>query len=111
MSNKKFKGYTVVGTDIIKNEEVFYAIDSHSGGYPYWSSFIKDTTKNIREALAWLNEATSTKSYMSRDVTDVVIVKVFETYEVVPTAELQHELYEAAMAKLDENDKKVLGLL
>jgi hypothetical protein len=44
-------------TYVVSNGRSYLGFDSNSGGYPYASRGIADTTKDISKALSWLDDA------------------------------------------------------
>lgn len=112
MIKNKFIGYAVRGVKEINGKAtfVFYCIDN-STGYPYWSDFKKDVSLDLGRVLEWLNESTAVDGYLSKTTTNTVIVKVYETQEIVKTPELQKSLREIALGKLNAAEKRALGLV
>ena len=62
-------GHTLKGGDKLQ----FLGFDSHSGGYPWASSYIQDKTSDIMQAISWLGDAKS----------DFVKISNPKVYEVI----------------------------
>jgi hypothetical protein len=92
-------------------KRVFYDTDSHSGGYPYWSSYFSQ--HKTFESLDKIPTFSST-DYMRRDVTAIEVLEVEIRAKVVQTTELVSEAKAKAMAEVDkiqrELAKKVAAL-
>lgn len=105
---------TYVVTAIDKNDgRVYYAIDNHSGGYPYWS-----TTYNSRKEMRTLEDATkaykeavSATGYMNK-VTDVVVGVTRTTISLneIDNTAITEERKRIALEKLTEDERRLLGL-
>lgn len=85
---------------VVQNGGQYIAIDQHSGGYPFNTSFTG------AERYSSLERAV--QSMQQNNGTAVVRCKVFG--EVVQQCDIDHELRMKALAKLTPEEIKVLGL-
>lgn len=77
----------------------FYALDSHSGGYPYWSHTLRNA--ELVDGLDKLDPMTNT-SYMRENVTSVEVLKIETMATVVSTQEIVSAARAKAMAEIAE---------
>jgi len=83
---------------------VYYSIDSHSGGYPYWSTYHGsakefDTVINVSQV--------GKEDYMRKEVIKIEVLKVESIASIVSTEEIVSAAKAAAMAEIDEIQKKL----
>lgn len=97
-------------TAIDKGERVYYAIDSHSGGYPYWSTYFGSAKmfETLEKVVAARNGATNA-SYM-REVTNVDIGVLRLFLGEVSETKIAEERKRVALSKLTEDERRLLGL-
>lgn len=100
--------YVITATD--KGERVYYAIDSHSGGYPYWSTYFGSAKmfETLEKVVAARNGATNA-SYM-REVTNVDIGVLRLFLGEVSETKIAEERKRVALSKLTEDERRLLGL-
>ena len=97
---------------ISKNgQRVYYDTDSHSGGYPYWST----STYSLKE-FGSLDKipVISSKDYMRNDVTAIEVLEVKVQAKVVQTTELVSEARakaEAEIAKIQKELARKIAML
>jgi len=98
----------------IKGEKrVYYAIDQHSGGYPYWTDWFstKATFSDLAQASNALRGTRKNDSYMSRDVFDIRIATVRTTIDTnISEEDIIEERKKQALAKLSKDERRLLGL-
>jgi hypothetical protein len=78
-------------------KRVYYDTDSHSGGYPYWSSFLNQHT--TWETLDKIPTFSST-DYMRQDVTTIEVLEVEIRAKIVESTEMVSEARARAMAEI-----------
>lgn len=107
------RGHTI-GANAGRSDVGYWAIDHHSGGYPYWSSSVGNAKafNDVEEAVTELERHCE---YMERQaLTEPEIVIVTETAEVVRDFDLNQQVTskrrEKALAKLTDAEKEALGL-
>lgn len=108
--------YVVTGIsteDRRDGQRMYAAIDSHSGGMPYWSDRMTATsavTNDIERAMRMYDDATS--GYMTRNITDVRIAVIRTTLHLdeIDTSYTDNVRREAALGKLTSDEKRLLGL-
>lgn len=95
--------YIVKGTK--DGKEVFYDTDSHSGGYPYASTFNFRRTHDVNEAIKWLKNC-GPKGYASMDNATVCQIQ----FHPVDIAELvnRHKELSNYVETLSIADRKLL---
>lgn len=104
MTQKTFTIETSYALSGIKQDgtRVYYDIDSHSGGYPYWSTYasnakkFKDLTKVPTLAK---------KDYLRTEVVKLEIIKVSLCATVVESTDLVSAAAVKAMAEIDQIKK------
>lgn len=84
-------------------QRVYYDTDSHSGGYPYWSTFYNNRTF---ESLDKIPTFAGT-DYMRRDVTTIEVLEVKVQAKVVQTTEIVSEARAKAMAEIAKIEKEL----
>lgn len=102
-------------TALKDGERHYYALDSQSGGYPYWTSFFSSAQpyNSIVDILSAWKEAT-VGSYMARDnVTEVQVGRVQTAIEafVLPIEDIIAARKSAALSKLTDEEKELLDLV
>lgn len=85
-------------------KRVYYATDSHSGGYPYWSTYF-----DLHKTWETLDKIPTFKGddYMRRDVTVIEVLAVEIRARVVESTELVSEAKAKAMAEIDKIQKEL----
>jgi hypothetical protein len=106
MSTKTFtirKAYVLSAINK-KGERVYYDTDSHSGGYPYWSTFT-----SIRKEFASLDKVPVIKptDYMYKDVNTIEVLEVTHRAKVIQTTELVSEARAKAEAEIAKIQKEL----
>lgn len=111
-------GYVVVAKELDPEkrglrDNVYYAIDSNSGGYPYWSSVPGSAFifKKIVDAVYAINECNREKggvSYMSQNVMDISVYKQVLVLE--KEVDITQILKMQALQKLTVEERRLLGL-
>lgn len=81
------------------NSRVYYAIDSHSGGYPYWSNW-EGSAKEFEEVVNVYQIGKD--DYMRKDVIKIEVLKVESIASIVSTEEIVSAAKAKAMAEIDE---------
>ena len=84
-------------------QRVYYDIDSHSGGYPYWSSYYNDRTFDSLEKIPTIGP----KDYLRNEVTCIEVLEVKIQARVVESTELVSEAKAKAMAEIDKIQKEL----
>jgi hypothetical protein len=77
----------------------FYAIDSSSGGYPYWSHTVRNA--ELVDSLDKLDPLDSV-SYMRNNVTNIEVLKIETIATVVSTEEIVSAARAKALAEIAE---------
>lgn len=90
-------------------KQVFWAIDSHSGGYPYWVDYIEGAER-YPDVVKAKNQLDSS-GYMFEQATDIKVFRATVVLEVVSAETIEDELRRAALAKLSDKEKQLLGLV
>mgnify|MGYP001627437032 CR=1 FL=1 len=106
MSEKTFtirKAYALSAIDKT-GQRVYYDTDAHSGGYPYWSTFL-DLFKTF-ESLDKV-PTIGPKDYMRNEVTRIEVLEVKVQAKVVSSTELVSEAKAKAMAEIDKIQKEL----
>jgi hypothetical protein len=106
MSEKTFticKAYALSAIDKT-GKRVYYDTDSHSGGYPYWS-----TSFNQRKTWESLDKIPTIgpKDYMRNEVTSIEVLEVKVQAKIVSSTELVSEAKAKAMAEIDKIQKEL----
>jgi hypothetical protein len=85
-------------------QRVYYDTDSHSGGYPYWST----TDYDIKQfnSLDKIPTFTGT-DYMRRDVVSIEVLEIKLQAKVVQTTEIMSEARAKAEAEITEIRKEL----
>jgi hypothetical protein len=106
MSDKTFtikKAYALSAIDKA-GQRVYYDTDSHSGGYPYWST----SDYNLRQFASLDKVPTfSGTDYMRRDVVSIEVLEVEIQARVVQTTEIMSEARARAEAEITEIRKEL----
>lgn len=85
-------------------ERVYYDTDSHSGGYPYWST----TDYDIKQFDSLDKIPTfSGTDYMRRDVVSIEVLEIKLQAKVVQTTEIMSEARAKAEAEITEIRKEL----
>ena len=113
MSTKTFtirKAYVLSAINK-QGERVYYDTDSHSGGWPYWSTFT-----SIRQEFASLDKVPVIKpaDYMYKEVTSIEVLEVTHRAKVIKTTELVSEARakaEAEIAKIQKDLAQKIAML
>lgn len=85
-------------------ERVYYDTDSHSGGYPYWST----TDYDIKQFDSLDKIPTfSGTDYMRRDVVSIEVLEIKLQAKVVQTTEIMSEARARAEAEITEIRKEL----
>ncbi len=92
-------------------KRVYYDVDTHSGGYPYWSPYFG--AHRTWDSLDKIPTFGAT-DYMRRDVTAIEVLEIKIQAKIVQTTELVSEAKAKAMAEVEkiqrELAKKVAAL-
>ncbi len=98
--------------DYTQGQHIYVAHDSHSGGYPYWTTSLDMTRpkSTIEEALRDLNEATN--GYMGNQATHIGIgvIRTTITLDEVDDSAIVAERKEIALNKLTEEERRLLNI-
>lgn len=78
-------------------ERVYYDIDSHSGGYPYWSTYYTDSRSY--DSLTKI-PTIGPRDYMRNDVARIEVLEVNIQAKIVQTTEMVSEARAKAMAEI-----------
>jgi hypothetical protein len=105
------KGYTVI-YDTAKGEIGFIGYDTHSGGYPYFSSLLdtKHLYPNISQAFGLLDSARKMTTYYGKENVHfgtMRVVKYTQVFQEVDETE-EKALLENTLGKLSEKEIAVL---
>ena len=85
-------------------KRVYYDVDSHSGGYPYWSTYASSARKfDSLEKIPTIGS----KDYMRNDVTVIEVLEVKMQAKIVESTELVSEAKAKAMAEIDKIQKEL----
>lgn len=106
MSNKTFtirKAYVLSAINK-QGQRVYYDTDSHSGGWPYWSTFT-----SIRQEFASLDKVPVIKptDYMYKEVTTIEVLEVTHRAKIIQTTELVSQARAKAEAEIDKIQKEL----
>jgi len=85
-------------------ERVYYGTDSHSGGYPYWST--SDYAIKQFNSLDKIPTFSGT-DYMRRDVVSIEVLEIKVQAKVVSTTEIVSEARARAEAEITEIRKEL----
>lgn len=106
MSTKSFtlrKAYVLSG---IKKDgsRVFYDIDAHSGGWPYWSpsTFAPKQFDSLEKV-----PTIGPKDYMRNDVVSIEVLEVKLQARIVNSTEIVSEAKAKAMAEIEKIQKEL----
>ena len=106
MSSKTFtirKAYALSAINKA-GQRVYYDTDSHSGGYPYWST----SDYGIKQFASLDKIPTfSSTDYMRRDVVSLEVLEVKIQATVVQTTEIVSEARAKAMAEIAKIEKEL----
>ena len=113
MSQKTFtirKAYALSAINK-QGQRVYYDTDSHSGGYPYWSTF-----PSCRKEFATLDKVPVIKptDYMYKEVNTIEVLEITHKAKVIQTTELVSEARakaEAEIAKIQKELAQKIALL
>lgn len=83
---------------------VFYAIDSHSGGYGYWASY-PGAAKEFDSAIKI--DQLSTDDYLRKEVIKIEVLRVETMADIVSTEEIVSEAKAQAMAEIAVIEKQL----
>ncbi len=99
-------------TAIEGDKPVFYGIDQHSGGYPYWSSFLSGAKhfKDVVEAVDSLPSRGRGIDYMTNKVSNIRVGKVLIEVVDIDDTKITEERKQRALSKLTEDERRLLGL-
>jgi hypothetical protein len=87
-----------------EGQRVYYDTDSHSGGYPYWST----SDYNLRQFDSLDKVPTfSGTDYMRRDVVSIEVLEIKVQAKVVQTTEIISEARARAEAEITEIRKEL----
>lgn len=85
-------------------ERVYFDIDSHSGGYPYWSTYYNDSRSyDSLDKIPVLGG----EDYMRRDVVSIEVLEVKIQAKVVQTTEIMSEARAKAEAEITQIRKEL----
>jgi hypothetical protein len=100
--------YIITGKRSPAGEQNFWAIDNHSGGWPWWSDDFAQAEKfnSISKALRHLSPG----GYMLDQAKDLKVVQVNMTLVDVDSSTIIKMKRDEALAKLTKDDRVVLGL-
>ena len=85
-------------------QRVYYDTDSHSGGYPYWST----SDYGIKQFASLDKIPTFTATdYMRRDVTRIEVLEIKQQAKIVQTTEIVSEAKARAMAEIAKIEKEL----
>lgn len=106
MSNKTFTISKAFVLSALKKDgaRVYYDVDSHSGGYPYWST----SALGCRQ-FHDLDKIPTFKhdDYMRREVTVIEVLEVKYQARVVESTEVVSEVKAKAMAEIAKIEKEL----
>ena len=105
MSSKTFtikKSYMLTAINKA-GQRVYYDTDSHSGGYPYWSTFYNNRTFDTLDKIPTF----SGTDYMRRDVTTIEVLEVKIQGKIVQTTEIVSEARAKAEAEIAKIQKEL----
>ena len=106
MSSKTFTISKAYILSAIKKDgsRVYYDTDSHSGGYPYWSTYAMSCKR-----FDSLDKIPTLKGddYMRTDVVSIEVLEVKYQAKIVESTELVSEARAKAMAEIDKIQKEL----
>lgn len=85
-----------------KGERVYFAIDQHSGGYPYWSTYVSSAAEF--KSLTQIPDIGRT-DYMRNGVTCIDVLKVVHQATVVESTEIISRAKAKALAEIEKIQK------
>lgn len=96
MSEKTILNTKFIISNIFNGKRQYYSIDSHSGGYPYWSDFI-GSAKEFKD----LNQIpTSYDTYMQDKAATIEVLQIDEVATVISTKDIISVARQKAMAEI-----------
>lgn len=84
-------------------KRVYYDTDSHSGGYPYWSTWHNNVTFDTLEKIPTI----SSTDYMRTEVASIEVLEVTIQARVVHQDELVSEARTRAMTEIGKIQKEL----
>lgn len=85
-------------------KRVYFATDSHSGGYPYWSPYwSQDKTWDSLDKIPTF----SSDDYMRRDVVSIEVLEVEIQARVVTTTEIVSQHRAQALAEIEKLEQEL----
>jgi hypothetical protein len=106
MSVKTFtisKSYQLSAIDKA-GKRVYYDTDAHSGGYPYWSTFLNQhRTWETLDKIPTIG----TKDYLRNEVTGIEVLEVKIQAKIVESTEIVSEAKAKAMAEIAKIEKEL----
>lgn len=99
-------------TAIKDDKRVYYGVDSHSGGYPYWASWIGGAHEFDKKthAVRAFEEVHNPSFYMAKEAHSIQLGELIITLTTITKEQIVEEKKKEALAKLTEEDKHLLGL-
>lgn len=103
------KTFTIKTTHLVSaidkaGKRVYFAVDHHSGGYPYWSEYISNATEfDVLEKVPTF----SPKDYMRNEITTLEVLRVKTQASIVDSTELVSEAKAKAMAEIDKIQREL----
>ena len=80
---------------------VYYDTDSHSGGYPYWSTWHNNVTFNTLDKIPTFGPT----DYMRNDIVRIEVLELTIKAKIVSSTELVSDARARAMAEIDKIQK------
>ena len=106
--------YIIAGYEKGSTERKYWEIDSHSGGWPFWSTFGGKQFSSLEEAAKVKAREAGDGSIMRERMSSIEILKVSEIAEVISTEQIVSEARQKAeeeIAKIRrELEEKVAAL-
>ena len=92
--------YIIAGYERGSTDRKYWNIDSHSGGWPYWSTFRGKHFSTLEDAAKVIANEAGPGMHMRERMSSVEILKVSEVAEVVPAEQIVSEARQKAEAEI-----------
>lgn len=105
MSSDKFtikKAFQLTAIDL-SGDRVYYDIDAHSGGYPFWGVQHNDRTYETLDKVPVIGP----NDYMRKKVTRIEILEIEIQARVISVVDLIEDARARAMAEIDKIQKEL----
>lgn len=110
MSKTEVVGTYFIGTgiDAKTGKRVFVGIDSHSGGYPYWSEWVQSAERY--DTLEKAERNFSPSGYLERDAASIGIAKLTFNLEIMSDHDVDHYRRQKLLAERKKLEDQIAAL-